>query len=221
MNATERLLADSKDIWDLYYMHPFILGLQNGDLDPDKFRFYILQDYLYLEEYAKVFAVGVAKAKSHELMQTFSGILTAITHVEMNLHNGYMGKFNVKPDELGNSARSLDNLSYTSYMLRVAYEAGEVEILAAILSCAISYEYIANNIVKNNPKATEHELYGEWVSCYSGEEYAANNRSLTETFNRLAVDYSDKQMAELSEIFRRCSQYELDFWEVGWNKAMV
>ena len=42
MNATERLLADSKDIWDLYYMHPFILGLQNGDLDPDKFRFYIL-----------------------------------------------------------------------------------------------------------------------------------------------------------------------------------
>ena len=221
MNATERLLADSKDIWDLYYMHPFILGLQNGDLDPDKFRFYILQDYLYLEEYAKVFAVGVAKAKSHELMQTPSGILTAITHVEMNLHNGYMGKFNVKPDELGNSARSLDNLSYTSYMLRVAYEAGEVEILAAILSCAISYEYIANNIVKNNPKATEHELYGEWVSCYSGEEYAANNRSLTETFNRLAVDYSDKQMAELSEIFRRCSQYELDFWEMGWNKAMV
>ena len=132
-----------------------------------------------------------------------------------------MGKINGKPQELGNSARRLDNLSYTSYMLRVAYEAGEVEILAAILSCAISYEYIANNIVKNNPKATEHELYGEWVSCYSGEEYAANNRSLTETFNRLAVDYSDKQMAELSEIFRRCSQYELDFWEMGWNKAMV
>ena len=34
MNATERLLADSKDIWDQYYTHPFILGLQNGDLDP-------------------------------------------------------------------------------------------------------------------------------------------------------------------------------------------
>jgi len=35
--------------------------------------------------------------------------------------------------------RALDNLSYTSYMLRVAYEEGEAEVLAAILSCAYSY----------------------------------------------------------------------------------
>ena len=45
-------------------------------------------------------------------------------------------------EEVRKTARSLDNLSYTSYMIRVAYEEGEAEILAAILSCAYSYEVI-------------------------------------------------------------------------------
>ncbi|WP_418968965.1 thiaminase II [Alloscardovia omnicolens] len=221
MTTTERLLADSTDIWEQYYTHPFILGLQNGDLDKDKFRFYIVQDYLYLEEYAQVFALGAAKAKTHELMQVFAGILGAISGVEMNIHNGYMGTFNVKADELSDSARSLDNLSYTSYMLRIAYEGTEVDILAAILSCAISYEYIAKNIVKNNPQAADHEFYGSWIQCYSGEEYAKTNQDLVATLNRLTQDYSEAQLCELSEIFRRCSQYELAFWDMGWNKSMA
>ena len=62
---------------------------------------------------------------------------------ELDVHSGYMGKFNVSQEEIDDMKPSLDNLSYTSYMLRVAYEEGEVEILAAILSCAYSYEVIA------------------------------------------------------------------------------
>jgi len=52
---------------------------------------------------------------------------------------GYFGLLSVSEGELKTTARSLDNLSYTSYMLRVGYEGGEAEILAAILSCAYSY----------------------------------------------------------------------------------
>ena len=35
----------------------------------------------------------------------------------------------------------------------------EAEILAAILSCAYSYEVIAKTILKNNPRASEHPFY--------------------------------------------------------------
>ena len=66
MNTVEKLLAATKDIWRQYNKHPFVLGIQNGDLDREKFRFYIVQDYVYLQDYAKTFAIGVAKAKSHE-----------------------------------------------------------------------------------------------------------------------------------------------------------
>lgn len=49
-------------IWDAYNEHPFVLGIQNGTLERDKFRYYIMQDFLYLKDYAKTYAVGVAKA---------------------------------------------------------------------------------------------------------------------------------------------------------------
>ena len=72
MKTTERLLAAAKDIWAAYNEHPFVLGIQNGTLAREKFKYYIIQDYLYLEEYAKVFALGIAKAKSPETIQLFS-----------------------------------------------------------------------------------------------------------------------------------------------------
>lgn len=163
MKTTERLLTATKDIWAAYSEHPFVLGLQNGTLDQEKFRYYIIQDFLYLEEYAKVFALGIAKAKSPETIQLFSKYVTLLTEGEMDIHRGYMGKFAVSREELESTPRALDNLSYTSYMLRVAYEEGEAEILAAILSCAYSYEIIAKTILERNPAAADHPFYGEWV----------------------------------------------------------
>ena len=42
MNTTERLLAATTEIWKAYNEHPFVLGIQNGTLDTDKFRYYII-----------------------------------------------------------------------------------------------------------------------------------------------------------------------------------
>ncbi|MFR4239807.1 MAG: hypothetical protein ACLT2F_04090 [Butyricicoccus sp.] len=57
--TTERLLAATQDIWKGYLNHPFVHGIADGSLDIQKFRFYLLQDYVYLFDYAKVFAQGV------------------------------------------------------------------------------------------------------------------------------------------------------------------
>ena len=219
MKATERLLSVTKDIWAAYNEHPFVLGIQNGTLDREKFRYYIIQDFLYLEEYAKVFALGIAKAKSTETIQLFSKYVTLLTEGEMDIHRGYMGKFAVSREELETTPRALDNLSYTSYMLRVAYEEGEAEILAAILSCAYSYEVIAKTLLERNPAAVDHPFYGEWVKGYADPQYSDANILLLEMTDRLAQHYTEAQIWHLEEIFVACSRYELAFWELAWNMS--
>lgn len=216
MRITDRLLAATKDIWDAYNLHPFVLGIQKGDLDKEKFRYYIMQDFLYLEEYAKVFAVGVAKAKSLETANLFAKYI-AVMNGELNVHSGYMGKFAVGQEEIEQMSPSLDNLSYTSYMLRVAYEDGEAEILAAILSCAYSYEVIAKRIVENAPEAVNHAFYGDWIRGYASEEYAAGNVILLDTLNALTEHYTECQLAHLEDIFVACSRYEMAFWQMSWE----
>lgn len=211
------LMEAVKDIWVQYNKHPFVRGIQDGTLDREKFRYYIIQDYLYLEDYAKSFAIGIAKAKSLETTRLFSGYINALTGGEMDIHRGYMGKFSVTREELDGTPRSLDNLSYTSYMLRVAYEEGEAEILTAILSCAYSYEVIAKKIVADNPAAAEHDFYGEWVQGYASERYAEENKILLETLEKLTKDYTEEQIKHLTDIYVACSRYELAFWDMSWE----
>ena len=68
MTITERLLSSVQEIWAGYHTHPFVMGIGDGSLDQEKFRYYMIQDYLYLIDYTRVFAVGVAKAKDLSVM---------------------------------------------------------------------------------------------------------------------------------------------------------
>ncbi len=97
-----------------------------------------------------------------------------------------MGKFAVTQEEIDAMKPSLDNLSYTSYMVRVAYDESEVEVLAAVLSCAYSYEVIAKKIVANRPESVDDPFYGDWIRGYASDEYAAGNVILIETLDRLS-----------------------------------
>lgn len=216
MNTVERLLNATKEIWKAYNEHPFVLGIQNGTLDKEKFRYYIIQDYLYLEDYAKTFAIGVAKAKSLQIANLFAKYIS-VMNGELDVHNGYLARLGVTQEEVDTTPRSLDNLSYTSYMLRVAYEEGEAEILTAILSCAYSYELIAKNILKNNPESIHDAFYGDWIKGYASDGYAEENRILLDTLNRLTENATESQIQHLIDIFVACSRYELAFWEMSWT----
>ena len=107
MKTSERLLNASKTIWDAYNEHPFVLGIQNGTLERDKFRYYIMQDFLYLKDYAKTYAVGVAKAKSVETANLFAKYIN-VMNGELDVHKGYMGKFAVTQEEIDEAFANMD-----------------------------------------------------------------------------------------------------------------
>lgn len=218
MSTVERLLKATEDIWAGYHEHPFVQGIKNGTLDQEKFRSYIIQDYWYLMDYTKVFAVGVAKSKSVETMKMFAKYIQAILDGEVNVHNGYMGVFGITQEELDRTPIAQDNRSYTSYMLSVAYKGGEAEVLTAIFSCAYSYEVIARRMVEENPAAPDHPFYGRWVRGYITDRYTGNNVQLMEMLERLTAHYTEEQLQYLEEVFTACSRYEASFWDMAWEQ---
>lgn len=216
--TTSRLLAAAEDIWAQYHAHPFVRGIGDGTLDLEKFRYYMIQDYVYLFDYAKVFAIGLSRTRDSEVLRVFAGYVHQILDGEMEIHKSYMARLGICPEEAAQAQAALDNLSYTSYMLRVAYEEGPAEVMAAILSCALSYEAIAREILKEHPQAGEHPFYGEWVRGYAAPEYHAENETLIALMERLSEGYSEERLAHLTEIFVACSRYELAFWDMAWEQ---
>lgn len=219
MNKTvsERILEGSRSIWDEFNTHPFVLGIANGTLDIEKFKFFMIQDYLYLQEYAKVFAIGAAKASDSFVMKAFTSYVSAIQSGEMDIHKSYMSKLGISTSEVENARRSQDNLSYTSYMLRIAYEGGPAEVCAAILPCALSYEEIAKQMISADPECDKHPFYGEWIRGYAGSGYHEENIALMALTEIAASGYCGEKIKALVEIGNRCSLYEKAFWDMSWE----
>jgi len=211
-----RLREAAAPIWEACLKHPFVTGIGDGTLPVEKFRHFMLQDYLYLFDYARVFALGVVKARSPELMRTFSANVDAILGGEMKIHRAYMARLGISEEQVFNVKPALDNLSYTHYMLAVADAGGPAEIVAAILACSWSYAEIGQALAQI-PGAAEHPFYGEWVRGYASEEYAATNRALIELMDSLAAGATEEQLAYLTDIFVNCSRYELGFWDMAWE----
>ena len=239
--VVSRMIDATEEIWENCHRHPFVQGIADGSLDHEKFCFYMLQDYVYLFDYARVFAIGVAKAKDPEVMRIFANYVQQIMSGEMDIHRGYMKRLGISPEDAERTVPSLDNLSYTSYMIRIAYDDGAAEAAAAILSCALSYEAIAERMVAEHPGtparpgidaqpgidarpdaaarpgAADHPFYGEWVQGYASPGYHAANLELIDLTERLAEGLDEARLQHLIDVFVNCSRYELLFWDMAWE----
>lgn len=215
-SVSYRLREAAAPVWEKCLNHPFVQGIGDGTLEVEKFQHFMLQDYLYLFDYAKVFAVGVVKARDPELMRTFSKNVDAILNGEMKTHRAYMARLGITEEQAFSVKPALDNTSYTNYMLAAAHAGGPAEIVASILACSWSYAEIGQALAKI-PGAADHPFYGEWVRGYASEEYAATNQALIELMDELAGDVTEKEFEVLSEIFINCSRYELGFWDMAWE----
>ena len=219
MTVSDRLREAAAPIWDACLRHPFVTGIGDGSLPVEKFRYYLLQDYLYLFDYARVFALGVVKARDMALMQTFTANLDAILGGEMEIHRAYMKELGITQAQVCAVRPALDNLSYTNYMLSVAHTGTTAEIVAAILACSWSYAEIGQALAQI-PGAAAHPFYGEWIQGYASEDYTATNQALIELMDELAVGVTEEQMAHLTDIFVNCSRYELGFWDMAWEERV-
>ena len=215
-SVSYRLHNEAASIWEDCLKHPFVTGIGDGTLEVEKFRYFMLQDYLYLFDYARVFALGVVKARDPELMRTFAANVNAILGGEMKIHRAYMERLGITEAKVFAVKPALDNLSYTNYMLSVASSGTPMEIVASILACSWSYAEIGQALAAI-PGAAEHPFYGEWIQGYSSDEYAATNQALIELMDSLAADASEDQIAYLTEVFVNCSRYELGFWDMSWE----
>ena len=216
MTASQHLYQAAKPIWDDCLSHPFVTGIGDGTLSVEKFQYFMLQDYLYLFDYAKVFALGVTKARDPELMRIFAQNVHSILNGEMNIHRAYMTRLGITEEQVFSVKPALDNLSYTHYMLSVAEAGGPAEIVASILACSWSYAEIGQALAKI-PGAAEHPFYGEWIQGYDSADYADGNQALIDLMDTLAEGAGEAQLAHLTDIFDNCRRYELGFWDMAWE----
>ena len=100
MSFFERLKTEGSADWLAYIGHPFTAGLADGTLPETAFRHYLVQDYLFLVEFARAYALAVYKSPQLADMREAASGLSAILDVEMKLHVKLCAGWGLSPDDL-------------------------------------------------------------------------------------------------------------------------
>jgi thiaminase/transcriptional activator TenA len=215
MTFTDELFTSVRPIWDAQLAHPFVRGLGDGSLPVERFGRWVRQDYLYLRDFARLFAWAVAKADRLESMGWYAAVLHLTLNTEMALHLTYAQRFGITPAELEAEAMWPTTRAYTDFLIRTAADGDMADLVAALLPCAWGYVYIARNLAAGNPPTDQR--YADWIAQYVSPEFGQAAEWLKAEMNRLAEGITPSKRHHLMELFEISSQYEWLFWEMCWN----
>jgi thiaminase/transcriptional activator TenA len=215
MAFTDELYAAALPIWDAQLDHPFVAGIGDGSLEIERFKRWVVQDYLYLKEFARVFAWAAAKADRLETMSWYASALDLTLNTEMALHRAYAGRFGLAEAELEAAPVWPTTRAYTDFLVRTAADGDQAELVAALLPCAWGYVHIARRLMARPAPADPR--YAEWIAQYASPEFAAAVDWLIAEMNRLAEGAPAAKRQRLVELFVTSSRYEWQFWEMCWR----
>ena len=214
---SQKIAVCAEKLWPRYLCHPFITQMADGTLPLEKFRYYMLQDYLYLRDYTKILAAILQKADTFEQIHFLSDLIESTIGETYRTHIPYMQRLGITKDEIYQAHTHIDNCAYSHYMLCEAQNGNVLTGLVALLNCSWSYAYIAEQIVQRYPQALQNETYGAWFAGYLSEEYRKANQDLIDRIDALAASISPQEENRLCELFEKCCLFDLRFWDMAYT----
>ena len=216
----EDLKKSCQNEWQAYIEHGFVEQLGNATLAPEAFQHYLKQDYLFLIQFARAFALAAYKSPTlSDLRQAKEG-LQAIVDVELDLHISYCKEWGISEQELAELPEARATLAYTRYVLDTGNRGDLLDLHVALSPCMVGYGAIANWL--NSRAETirgESNPYDAWIAMYESDEFQDAMQAEICWLNERLAEVSPARFKELTRIFSDATRLEIDFWEMGLKQS--
>lgn len=218
MSFFAQLKTAANPEWRAYTEHPFTNAMADSTLPEASFRHYLVQDYLFLIEFARAYALAVYKAPTLADMRDAAAGISAILDVEMDLHVKLCGGWGLLPGDIETAPAAAETLAYTRYVLDTGMRGDLLALKVALSPCVIGYAEIASRLAALPGAMDDENPYRVWIAEYAGAAYQQVAADATASLDALATRYlTPAREAELTTIFREATRLEADFWEMGWK----
>jgi thiaminase/transcriptional activator TenA len=214
MTLFDRLRAAGAAEWRAYVEHPFVAALGDGSLPQAAFRRYLVQDYLFLIQFARAWALAAYKSDTLAEMRAASAALGGIIDVEMKLHVSYCAEWGLSEAEMERQPEAAATVAYTRYVFDCGMQGDLLDLQVALAPCIVGYGEIGARLLRQAPPAGNP--YRAWIEMYGGEEYQAVAQAAIAALDESAARRGgEARFARLSAIFAKASLLEADFWQMA------
>ncbi|CAM4292624.1 thiaminase [Bacillus manliponensis] len=214
MSFSQFIRKEADAIWEASFQHPFVTKLGDGSLDIESFRYYVLQDSYYLSHFARVQALGAAKAADLGVTARMAHHAQNTYQAELSLHEKFMGKLGVTKEEIAAFVPAPTAYAYTSHMYRAAYEGHLGDVIAAILPCYWLYYEIGERLKNCKP---EEPIYQEWIGAYGSDWFRTLVEEQIARLDEITETVTEADRKRMKQHFIISSQYEYAFWDMAYK----
>jgi thiaminase/transcriptional activator TenA len=202
-------------IWRAIDDHPFLRELHAGTLPMNRFTYFILQDYVYLLDFAQVLCQGGAKAPDLETLELFCRHALGAVEVERTFHESFGRSLGLSNRQLDKVTKGPNTQAYIAHLQSVARSGTLGEIVAAVLPCYWIYGEVGRRLMKNRPQ--KPKIYRQWIETYASEEFWKPVREQIELMDKLGSAANGRAKQLMTAHFMLSSRYEFMFWEQAYQ----
>ena len=178
---------------------------------PDKnFKKYLVQDYIFLQQFLKILALTIYKSKSFGEINRSVNFIKGIDH-EIKLHINYCKKWKIPLRSLDNIKVEKANSAYTDHVLRVGKNGNNLDIFSCLSPCIIGYGEIGFKLSKI--KNWKKSKYNSWIKMYSSKKYQQVARDNIDYLDTLFKSSKEKDLNKLKKNFKKSTILERNFWK--------
>lgn len=206
------LWASIEPTFEAILAHPFLTGIVDGSLAPERFVFFVEQDRLYLRSFAQALAYAAAKAPRSEDVALFTGSASTAIAVEAGMHVELLEGFGVGADSIESAALTPSGELYVQTVMAHAAGGTFADAVAAVLACFWIYAGVGEELIE---KGSPDRRYQRWIDTYGDPEFAATVARVLAVVDRLGEEASEAERRRFREIFARGCRLEWMFWDAA------
>lgn len=209
------ILTHNIPIWEECAATPFVQEVQTGKLPLEKFKRYMIQDSIYLKNYARIYGKAIFHAATLREIQLYYSMLNFVNDTESEVRLDYLKQFCITDDDIELIAPLPENQNYIDFMISIAEQGDGCAILMAVLPCMLSYSYIFRKLASE--PGSRASRYWDFIQDYADERYAESCKEWCAFAEQKCGPLSCERKSRLSGIFEKASYLEYDFWNMAYR----
>lgn len=200
--------------WEGSFHHPFITELQSGELAPEIFRYYLLQDRYYLEHFSKLYDLIAAKAEQIEVRTLMAANARHLAEGEALIREAFFTVLGIDQEEIDRTPIAPTADHYVAHLYRQLAQGPVSVAVASLLPCPWLYHEIG---LRLKPQGSPNPLYQQFIDTYAGEDSKENIAYECRVLDQLYEIASPEEQAAMLAAFYRSSQLEYKFWDMAYQ----
>lgn len=195
--------------------HPFLTGIVDATLEPERFVHFIEQDGMYLRAYARALSYTAGHAELPADTALFTTSAARAIAVEQGMHAELLEGFGVDPSRPELTALPPSAALYVNAILRHTAAGPFSQAVASVLACFWIYAEVGKVLIE---QGSSDPRYQRWIDTYGEPEFAATVDSVLDIVDRLGTEVGAAERERMAAIFREGCRMEWMFWDAAWRR---